>query len=96
MRRVQSYIYRKNININFKTPGSARLMSVEFLGWIWGLWSAVQMLIMAKLHDCMKIAFYFIGTVSYLFPLEMNGFEAPGLAQHVWILDNEYNREDPF
>lgn len=49
-------------------------------------WSAVQMLlIMAGLHDCKKTRLHFTATVSYLFPLEC--FQAPGLDQHLWIMD---------
>lgn len=41
--------------------------------------------IMAGLHDFKKTGLHFTGTVSYLFPLEC--FQAPGLDQHVWIMD---------
>lgn len=41
------------------------------------------MLIMAGLQDCEKTGLHFTETVSYLFPTEINCFQAPGLDQHV-------------
>lgn len=84
-------IGKKSVLANKKKKKSSRaLLNARLISWLnfFHFWPKVQKLYAdyCRLHDCKNIGFHFTGTVSYLFPLEIDCFHAPGLDQNMWIM----------